>query len=328
MPLNNYGVLKGWVRDRRHGLGDKPHYHILIVDDRYSYRASVNIRSMKSPAELIYFIDKDFKHPLLYGLIKYSPGFTEIEREPGGEALDYIRANLLDMNLMRPLPHNRPGPDNDLNEKLDAFLDNACEDNQSMIYTFGQKWGPIQDKQDKHFGFKPSGGMHDIHMNQGNSSGFRGFDGVWQDGALIVFDARRQKWSAFFLAFQSQARHTDDKHGHSIKKKAFYDGKMRIVGALVNPIGNDQGRETVTLKNSSSEAINLSGWMIADRQKNKFKLDGTIKAKSSKVLSLPDKVQLGNNGGLITLLDKRGLKVHGVSYIKEQAQREGLTITF
>jgi hypothetical protein len=39
-------------------------------------------------------------------------------------------------------------------------------------------------------------------------------------------------------------------------------------------------------------------------------------------------VVLGNDGGTITLLDQRGLKVHGVSYTAEQAHDEGVTIVF
>jgi hypothetical protein len=39
-------------------------------------------------------------------------------------------------------------------------------------------------------------------------------------------------------------------------------------------------------------------------------------------------VQLGNKGGIITLLDDQGLKVEGVSYTEQQAQREGWTLVF
>ena len=39
-------------------------------------------------------------------------------------------------------------------------------------------------------------------------------------------------------------------------------------------------------------------------------------------------VALGNNGGAITLLERSGLKVAGVSYTAEQARREGWTVTF
>jgi hypothetical protein len=37
---------------------------------------------------------------------------------------------------------------------------------------------------------------------------------------------------------------------------------------------------------------------------------------------------LGNKGGSITLLDSAGLKVSGVAYTADQAQREGWTVTF
>ncbi|MEU9671495.1 hypothetical protein AB0E25_39350 [Streptomyces bobili] len=39
-------------------------------------------------------------------------------------------------------------------------------------------------------------------------------------------------------------------------------------------------------------------------------------------------VQLGNNGGTITLLDPVGIKIHGVSYTAEQAKQESWPIVF
>jgi len=39
-------------------------------------------------------------------------------------------------------------------------------------------------------------------------------------------------------------------------------------------------------------------------------------------------MELSNKGGIISLLDNRGVKVHGVSYTKEQAKTPGLTIPF
>ncbi len=39
-------------------------------------------------------------------------------------------------------------------------------------------------------------------------------------------------------------------------------------------------------------------------------------------------VQLGNRGGLITLLDPNGLKVDGVAYTQGQADAEGWSIVF
>ena len=53
-----------------------------------------------------------------------------------------------------------------------------------------------------------------------------------------------------------------------------------------------------------------------------------IGAGATKTVTLPVDVPLSNDGGLITLLDASGLKVHGVSYTKAQVARQGWTIVF
>src|SRR4029453_12498888 len=106
------------------------------------------------------------------------------------------------------------------------------------------------------------------------------------------------------------------------------DHAIRIVGAVVNPIGPAPEHETVTILNASPSAIDLSGWQIADKLKNKHGLSGTINAGATLVIALPPTVQLGNKGGIITLLDNNGLKVDGVAYTGEEAKKEGWTLVF
>jgi hypothetical protein len=65
-----------------------------------------------------------------------------------------------------------------------------------------------------------------------------------------------------------------------------------------------------------------------DKFKQKFYLTGTISPGATRLIHLGGGVQLGNDGGLITLLNRQGLKIHGVSYTAAQAQREGWTIVF
>ena len=89
-----------------------------------------------------------------------------------------------------------------------------------MVYAFGQRWGPEDGTRDKIFGFLPGNGIHDIHMNQGNSGRFVGDDGVWQDGGLLVHFPSVDRWTAIFLKFQSQSWHTDDVTGHTIATPA------------------------------------------------------------------------------------------------------------
>jgi hypothetical protein len=100
------------------------------------------------------------------------------------------------------------------------------------------------------------------------------------------------------------------------------------VGALVNPVGPAPEPETVTLLNTSPGPVELAGWTIADRSKNKQSLDGTLAAGTALTLPVQPPVQLGNKGGIITLLDDRDLKVDGVSYTEQEAQREGWTLVF
>ena len=106
------------------------------------------------------------------------------------------------------------------------------------------------------------------------------------------------------------------------------DRVVRIVGALVNPIGPAPEPETVTLLNASPRPIELAGWKLSDRQKNEQSLSGTIAAGAALTVPVRPPIQLGNKGDIITLLDDQGLKVDGVSYTEQQAQREGWTLVF
>ena len=58
-------------------------------------------------------------------------------------------------------------------------------------------------------------------------------------------------------------------------------------------------------------------------------LKGSIKAgEALKVPLSGQDIELSNNGGIITLLNKKGLKVDGVSFTKEDASKEGWTVVF
>ena len=83
------------------------------------------------------------------------------------------------------------------------------------------------------------------------------------------------------------------------------------------------------LLNASPEPVDLTGWQIADRQKQSCPLPpGPLPAGATLLVPVADGVQLGNSGGAVTVLDAGGLKVAGVSYTAAQAQREGWTVVF
>jgi uncharacterized protein YukJ len=341
-----YGVLKGRPIGVKFAAGANDHYQIHLVDETSDYRIAVNVKSSESPPDLLYLVDENFTYPTLDELNQLPLGFKPLaDRQAGGLALDYIRGNLFDRTAMVPLPSSLPGPDNDLNDKINKYVQLALSEESALIYSFGAKWGPEERVKDKYFGFLPGNGIHDIHMNQGNDPHHAGDDGVWQDGAMLLQFPSENRWVAVFLKFQSQAWHTNDKTGHAIITRPPEptptpstppgspipeepEGMVRIVAALVNPIGPAPEKETVTLLNASPQDIELSNWAIANKTKNKHMLAGTIEAGATQVVTLPPTVSLGNSGGLITLLNKEGLKVSGVSYTKEQAQLEGWTIVF
>jgi uncharacterized protein YukJ len=170
----------------------------------------------------MYFINEDFRHPVTALLERLPPGFKELEGEPGGMALDYIRSRLFNRNLMRKIPAVLPGPDNDLGDKLGRCIQRAMDDEEALLYAFGSRWGPESNKKDAYFGFLPGNGIHDIHMNQGNSSHPHDRNnGVYQDGALFVRLPRsagpsKSQWVAIFLKFQTQTWHTDDSNGNAL----------------------------------------------------------------------------------------------------------------
>ncbi len=229
MALKQYGVLKGKAINKIIGQGSSPHYEVHLIDDTTDYRIAINVKSNLAPSELMYLIIDDFQHPVLENLVHLDNGFTALQSAPNKMALDFIRGNLFDPRQMRPLPHNVPGPDNDLNEKIDAYVQRAIGDERASIYAFGERWGPENGIKDKYFGFKPGNGVHDIHMNQGNVGDFVKDDGVWQDGGLLFHfpsidkvtvgvgvEIWPEQWVAVFLAFQSQCWHTDDHTGHRL----------------------------------------------------------------------------------------------------------------
>jgi uncharacterized protein YukJ len=337
-------VLKGKAIEVRLGAGQSPHYQVRIVDDTTDYRIAVNVKSQLAPSELEYVVIERFSHPVTSLVEDLARGFTALPSRPGSGALDFIRGNLFDRTRMRPLPFSVPGFDNDLNEKIDRVMQRAIADEASLVYAFGERWGPEPNTKDKYFGFLPGNGIHDIHMNQGNAPRFVEDDGVYQDGGLLVQFPDQSEWIAIFLKFQSQTWHTDDRTGHAIGAAPAPpapgerpapelptiedpEGLVRIVGALVNAVQSPE-QEVVTLLNTAPHEVSLDGWALLDTQKARLPLSGVLAGGATRVERLAHPLALSNKGGVITLVNEKGLKVHGVSYTRDQARHPGWTLVF
>jgi uncharacterized protein YukJ len=335
MPIPEYAVLVGRAVDRRFATTSSNHYEIRISAAGASYRIAVNVQSADG-SEVLYATRDNFEHAMLDQLALLGDGHHPLPSQPGGLAVDFVRNEHFIAADFIALPATQPGDDNDLNDRIDSLVERAISQSGARVYAFGSSFfNPGQ--KDQYFGFKPAQGIHDVHMNQGNDASFQKDDGVFQDGMLLFhFPADGDRWVAIFLAFQSQSFQTDNVTGHATtvpppivippQPPAASPG-LRIVAALANS-KEDPEVETVTLLNASPATIDLAGYVLADKNKNKLPLSGAVDPGAAVRIAVAAPVQLSNKGGSIMLLDANGKAVDSVSYSHEQASHPGWTIVF
>jgi uncharacterized protein YukJ len=342
VALRRYSVFSGRVVDRQpESWGKTPHYHILLEGGGQRFRVAINTRSGTSRhqlSDLLYFADDDFRHEITRRLENVPDGDLRLESRPGGLALDYQRGGMFDCRHMRRIPANRPGLRNDLVDELDFYVERSRTDPSSRLHAFGTRWGPERDKQDHVFGFSPGNGIHDVHMNQGNRDEHWHDNGIWSDGGLIIHEPRHDRWSAIFLAFQTQSWHTDgrgdpitypDRHDRD-RESGDEDQTPRahIVGAFIHPNDEKRGVEHVAIRNDGEEPLHLGGWRLLNRDGDRVVLDGVIPPRAVRRFPLPADVPLSYRGGLIRLLDGTGEEVDGVSYTRYEVRRKHGSLTF
>lgn len=107
-------------------------------------------------------------------------------------------------------------------------------------------------------------------------------------------------------------------------------GFVKIASAVVNPLGDEAGKETVTLLNTAPDAVNLDNWQIV--APNGWKVtfaDVTIPGGDSRRFRMiSSEPQFRNKGGTITLLEADATVHYRVSYSEEQGSRQGMSIVF
>lgn len=119
---------------------------------------------------------------------------------------------------------------------------------------------------------------------------------------------------------------------HPGENPATIDSSVRIIAALVNPLGDDPGQETITLINTGPIAVSIEGWFLLDAMNHRYALPdrpNVMAVGATTAITLPkNSIQLSNKGGEIRLLNRDGNVVHRVSYTRSQAQEQGRTIIF
>lgn len=212
--MKNYRVLKGKAKQFLRDSDSDPHSELLIEAAGTKYRVAINVRSSRGPTEqrlVEYLILDDLKSEVVDRARALPVGLSDLaDGVDDGAAIDYIRSNLFRAEQLKPLPHEKTGPDNDLFEKVEALLGRAIDDPSAVVYAFGESWGPELNKPDQYFHFEPGNGIHDIHMNQGNASDQ---NAVFHDGALFVEFPQSHTTAGLFIKFQNQSWHTNDVTG-------------------------------------------------------------------------------------------------------------------
>jgi len=103
---------------------------------------------------------------------------------------------------------------------------------------------------------------------------------------------------------------------------------VRILSVLPDPIGDDRGREQISVANRGTAAVSLQNWKMRDRAMNVFPLTGSIGAGANTTLTIPSgKMPLNNGGDSIELIDAGGITRHQVEYTAAQVSPGGV-ITF
>nr|CEG04579.1 unnamed protein product [Fusarium clavum]CEG05787.1 unnamed protein product [Fusarium clavum] len=348
MGVESYGVWRAkpvsYTFEDRHRDPKSPHLSLYFDDGKGKEgKAAINIKSgNRDESRLAYWAVSDFTHGVTQKLAQLSNGFHLLadtsEQSLDGLALDYIRSNLFNRVNGRILQHDIDGPDNDILDQLKPIIDKAISA-KATVYIYGSE-------------FSSGKGIHNVHMNQGNSGRWDDDNGVFQDGGLIF--EFEDHWEAVFIGFASQAVHTLDgpeRAGYPLPeqnfntwadflaperpedekvKKEIEDSPVFIAEALVNPTGPDQqpgtSPETITLKNRTQNEIDLSGWKIRIKTGDIQTLASGRRIGPNGTVTIETTVPLSNRGGIITLLNAEGFKVHGVSYT--QAQANGGVVVF
>ncbi|MEL4897940.1 lamin tail domain-containing protein, partial [Crocosphaera sp. Alani8] len=105
---------------------------------------------------------------------------------------------------------------------------------------------------------------------------------------------------------------------------------IHIAAALINPSGDETGKETITLFNASSESVNLENWQIIAPNGFVFMLTDTIIEPGDflPLRMIANSPQFRNKGGTIALLDANDTVQSRVKYTSDQSVQEDIFISF
>eukprot|EP00177_Eucheuma_denticulatum_P004048 GFKZ01007319.1.p1 GENE.GFKZ01007319.1~~GFKZ01007319.1.p1 ORF type:complete len:431 (+),score=62.01 GFKZ01007319.1:105-1397(+) len=105
------------------------------------------------------------------------------------------------------------------------------------------------------------------------------------------------------------------------------EGPIRLVSAVVNPEGDDTGKEKISVMNMfSTGTVSLEGWRVVGPNNSFIEFgDVDLEAGSMQTFTLPARgsLQLSNKGGEVKVLNPDGGIVHRVRYSRSSARSQG-----
>jgi uncharacterized protein YukJ len=178
-----------------------PHITLKLTDGTNSPEADINVKSTSQDSRLVYWINNAFTHPITQELGPLPLGQKVLKPtngQPSPLALDFLRTTpaLLDLSAGTILPATG---NTTIESTLSTILTSAINQ-KAKVYLWGQAYNDSNGES----------GIHDIHMNQGNTGGFS--NDVYSDGSFVV--QFEDHWEAVFLAFADQEVPTDDQTGN------------------------------------------------------------------------------------------------------------------
>ncbi|KAJ6014622.1 hypothetical protein N7540_009213 [Penicillium herquei] len=214
-----------------------PHIYLYFTDDSSSsssskkLEAAINAQSTDKDSRLVFWLNRNFTHPITEQLEKLDLGFHLAQSQSSGsssnrserethnhghrshhhssrynhvrreestlQGLDFIRTkDLVDIESGQAVPTEA-----DILADVDPILTDAINQ-KATAYIWGSSYGT---------------GIHDIHMNQGSAPSYD--NGIYEDGA-ILFKFDDGHWEAVFLAFASQKIPTDDQGEYESNSKS------------------------------------------------------------------------------------------------------------
>lgn len=205
MTIPSYGVWSAtptiFTAQR---TGSSPHGILTFTDSTSTYistTADINVKSTTTDTRLVYWNNAAFTNPITSQLAELKPGFTSLASAPTGTSgtrLDLLRGGLETLSSGQVLETSVKGEGNDIVDDLTTIFNNAITE-KATVYIWGSQYvdnGSVA-------------GIHDIHMNQGDSGSFTSDNGTWQDGSFILHFPDGH-YEAVFLAFAEQYTQTDD----------------------------------------------------------------------------------------------------------------------